>query len=64
MTDFVLVPGSGGIATPYWRLVSDRLQHLGHRAFPVDLPGSAPEAGLPECTRSSSPTSSMAALIR
>jgi hypothetical protein len=48
VTDFVLVPGSGGIATPYWRLVSDRLQHLGHRAFPVDLPGSAPEAGLPE----------------
>ena len=48
MTDFVLVPGSGGIATPYWRLVSDRLQHFGHRAFPVDLPGSAPEAGLPQ----------------
>ena len=22
MTDFVLVPGAGGIATPYWRLVS------------------------------------------
>lgn len=48
MTDFVLVPGAGGIATPYWRLVSDRLRSVGHQAFPVDLPGDAQDAGLPE----------------
>lgn len=48
MTDFILVPGAGGIATPYWRPVSDRLQRAGHRAVPVDLPGAAPDVGLPE----------------
>ncbi|HEX7459952.1 MAG TPA: alpha/beta hydrolase [Acidimicrobiales bacterium] len=48
MSDFILVPGAGGIATPYWRRVSSSLQRSGHRAFPVDLPGSSPDAGLPE----------------
>lgn len=48
VVDFVLVPGAGGIATQYWGLVSDRLERAGHRALPVDLPGSAPDAGLPE----------------
>jgi pimeloyl-ACP methyl ester carboxylesterase len=48
VTDFILVPGAGGIATAYWRLVSAGLQRAGHRALPVDLPGSAPDVGLPE----------------
>jgi hypothetical protein len=48
VTDFILVPGAGGIATPYWHQVSARLQRAGHRAVPIDLPGSAPDAGLPE----------------
>jgi hypothetical protein len=48
VTDFVLVPGAGGIATPYWRLVTAQLQRAGHRAVPVDLPGGALDAGLPE----------------
>jgi len=46
--DFVLVPGAGGIATPYWRLVSAQLRAAGHRAFPVDLRGDSPTEGLPE----------------
>jgi pimeloyl-ACP methyl ester carboxylesterase len=48
VTDFILVPGAGGVATPHWRLVTARLEHAGHRAFPVDLPGSDPEKGLPD----------------
>ena len=44
-TDFVLVPGAGGVATPYWRLVSAKLRVAGHRALPVDLPGEAPDRG-------------------
>jgi len=47
-TDFILVPGAGGVATPYWRLVNAQLTGAGHRALPVDLPGGAPDAGLPE----------------
>jgi hypothetical protein len=47
-TNFILVPGAGGIATPYWRHLSTRLEGAGHRALPVDLPGGAPETGLPE----------------
>jgi pimeloyl-ACP methyl ester carboxylesterase len=49
-SDFVLVPGAGGIATPFWRPLSTRLESAGHRAHPVDLPGGDPEAGLPEYT--------------
>ena len=48
MADFILVPGAGGMATPYWHHVSSDLQRSGHRAFPIDLPGSSPDAGLPE----------------
>jgi pimeloyl-ACP methyl ester carboxylesterase len=47
-TDFVLVPGAGGVATLYWRHVSALLEAAGHGAVPVDLPGDAPDAGLPE----------------
>ena len=38
------------MATPYWRLVSTRLTGAGHRPVPVDLPGGASDAGLPEYT--------------
>ncbi len=48
MADFILVPGAGGIATPYWHRVSTKLERAGHSAFPIDLPGSSPDVGLPE----------------
>jgi pimeloyl-ACP methyl ester carboxylesterase len=48
VTDFVLVPGAGGLATLYWRTVSVLLEEAGHRALPVDLPGDSPTEGLPE----------------
>jgi pimeloyl-ACP methyl ester carboxylesterase len=48
VTDFILVPGAGGLATPYWRLVVAQLEKVGHRALPVDLPGRDPERGLPD----------------
>ncbi len=47
-SDFILIPGAGGIATPYWRIVNAQLENAGHHALPVDLPGSDPKAGLPE----------------
>ena len=47
MTDFVLVPGAGGIAW-YWHLVVAGLERAGHRAIAVDLPGDDDAAGLPE----------------
>ncbi len=46
MTDFILVPGAGGLATPYWHLVSAQMEEVGHRALLVDLPGEAVDAGL------------------
>jgi len=49
-TDFILVPGAGGIATPFWQPLSTRLDSAGHRAHPVDLPGGDPGAGLPQYT--------------
>jgi pimeloyl-ACP methyl ester carboxylesterase len=36
------------VATPFWRLVSTQLHEVGHHALPVDLPGEAPDVGLPE----------------
>jgi Alpha/beta hydrolase family len=47
-SDFILIPGAGGIATPYWHGVSAQLEDAGHQARPVDLPGADPNAGLPE----------------
>jgi pimeloyl-ACP methyl ester carboxylesterase len=47
-TDFVLVPGAGGMATDFWRPVCSQLEGAGHRAVPVDLPGDDTDAGLPE----------------
>lgn len=45
MTTFVLVPGAGGAAW-YWHRVVDELQRLGHEAIAVDLPSADPDAGL------------------
>jgi pimeloyl-ACP methyl ester carboxylesterase len=47
-SDFILVPGAGGRATPFWHPLSTRLERVGHRVHSVDLPGDDPEAGLPE----------------
>jgi pimeloyl-ACP methyl ester carboxylesterase len=48
VTDFILVPGAGGLGTPYWRHASKLFEGTGHRAIPVDLPGDDADAGLPE----------------
>ena len=45
MTDFVLVPGAGGNAF-YWHRVVDELIRRGQRAVAVGLPGSDPGQGL------------------
>jgi pimeloyl-ACP methyl ester carboxylesterase len=45
MTTFVLVPGAGGVAW-YWHRVVPLLRGAGHDAIAVDLPGDDPAAGL------------------
>ena len=47
MHTFVLVPGAGGAAW-YWHRVVPELESRGHRAIAVDLPGHDENAGLPE----------------
>ena len=47
MTTFLLVPGAGGVAW-YWQRVVEQLRAAGHDAIAVDLPGADPTAGLPE----------------
>jgi len=47
MTDFLLIPGAGGVAW-YWNRVVQDLAARGHMAVAVDLPGDDPESGLPE----------------
>lgn len=49
MSSYVLIPGSGGAAW-YWHRVVPLLQAAGHEAAAVDLPGDDPAAGLPEYT--------------
>jgi pimeloyl-ACP methyl ester carboxylesterase len=44
---FVLIPGAGGAAW-YWHRVVPELQARGHEAVAVDLPGADESAGLPE----------------
>jgi pimeloyl-ACP methyl ester carboxylesterase len=44
---FVLVPGAGGAAW-YWHRVVPLLEAAGHEAVAVDLPGDDESAGLPE----------------
>ncbi|HEY5320612.1 MAG TPA: alpha/beta hydrolase [Galbitalea sp.] len=50
MSTFVLVPGAGG-AAGYWSRVVPLLQGSGHEVVAVDLPGDDENAGLPEYTR-------------
>jgi pimeloyl-ACP methyl ester carboxylesterase len=47
MSTFVLVPGSGGAAW-YWHRVVPELEGRGHTAVALDLPGPDENAGLPE----------------
>ncbi|HEY1622492.1 MAG TPA: alpha/beta fold hydrolase [Streptosporangiaceae bacterium] len=47
MTTFVLIPGAGGMAS-YWQRLVPLLREAGHDAIAVDLPGDDPNAGLPE----------------
>ncbi|WP_377266891.1 alpha/beta fold hydrolase [Peterkaempfera sp. SMS 1(5)a] len=49
MSAFVLVPGAGGAAW-YWHRVVPELQARGHGAVAVELPGADESAGLPEYT--------------
>ena len=50
VSTFVLIPGAGGAAW-YWSRVVPLLQGAGHEAFAVDLPGDDESAGLPEYTK-------------
>jgi pimeloyl-ACP methyl ester carboxylesterase len=47
---FVLIPGAGGAAW-YWHRVVPLLREAGHEAIAVDLPGDDPHAGLLEYAR-------------
>lgn len=47
MSRFVLLPGAGGTAW-YWSRIVPLLQAAGHDAIAVDLPGDDEAAGLPE----------------
>ena len=47
MSLFVLIPGAGGVAW-YWHRVVPELRARGHEAVAVDLPGPDESAGLPE----------------
>jgi pimeloyl-ACP methyl ester carboxylesterase len=49
VSTFVLIPGAGGAAW-YWHRVVPLLRDAGHEAIAVDLPGADPAAGLPEYT--------------
>ena len=50
MATFVLIPGAGGVAW-YWHRVVPLLEDAGHEPIAVDLPGDDERAGLPEYTR-------------
>lgn len=50
MSGFVLIPGAGGAAW-YWHRVVPLLRAAGREAIAVDLPGDDEAAGLPEYTR-------------
>jgi pimeloyl-ACP methyl ester carboxylesterase len=45
MTTFVLIPGAGGVAW-YWHRILPLLEQAGHEAVAVDLPGDDAHAGL------------------
>jgi len=46
MSGYVMIPGAGGAAW-YWHRVVPLLQQAGHEATAVDLPGDDNLAGLP-----------------
>ena len=50
MSTYVLIPGAGGAAW-YWHRIVPLLREAGHEAIAVDLPGADELAGLPEYTR-------------
>lgn len=50
MSTFVLIPGAGGVAW-YWHRVVPLLRAAGHDAIAVDLPGDDENAGLGEYAR-------------
>jgi pimeloyl-ACP methyl ester carboxylesterase len=50
VSTFVLIPGAGGSAW-YWSRVVPLLERAGHAAIAVALPGDDDAAGLPEYTR-------------
>jgi len=50
MTSFMLIPGAGGMAL-YWSRVVPLLQRAGHTAEAVDLPGDDETAGLERYTQ-------------
>jgi pimeloyl-ACP methyl ester carboxylesterase len=50
VSTFVLIPGAGGAAW-YWHRIVPLLRDDGHEAIAVDLPGDDENAGLPEYTR-------------
>lgn len=50
MSSYVLIPGAGGAAW-VWHRVVPLLQQAGHEAIAVDLPGDDVQAGLPEYTK-------------
>ena len=45
MARFILIPGAGGVAW-YWHRVVPLLEAATHEAIAVDLPGDDPKAGL------------------
>ena len=47
MSTFVLIPGAGGTAS-FWSRVVPLLEAAGHEAIAVNLPGDDESAGLPE----------------
>jgi pimeloyl-ACP methyl ester carboxylesterase len=47
VSTFVLIPGAGGTAS-FWSRVVPLLEAAGHEALAVDLPGDDESAGLPE----------------
>ncbi len=49
MSTFVLIPGAGGAAS-FWYRVVPLLEAAGHEAIAVDLPAADESAGLPEYT--------------
>ncbi|HUS20577.1 MAG TPA: alpha/beta hydrolase [Aeromicrobium sp.] len=49
MASYVLIPGAGGVAW-YWHRVVPQLRERGHEAIAVDLPGDDTAAGLAEYT--------------